>query len=137
MGSIKVLLAGVAFIVSANISYGQEKTAEERAAAQTEHMATSLGLSAEQKSQVAELNMGVVQKNEAVKQNPNMTQEQKAEAIKGNNEGGKNMLRTILTPEQFTKYEQQEASKKHTLDKKKTISQKKRKVQIQEAPVKE
>lgn len=137
MGSIKVLIVGVALMITANISYGQEKTAEQRAAAQTEEMATSLGLSSEQKSQVAELNMGVAQKNDAVRQNPNMTQEQKAEAIKGNNEGRKNTLRIILTAEQFAKYEQQEASKKANLDKKKTISQKKRKVQIQETPVKQ
>lgn len=137
MGSLKVLIAGAALIISANMSYGQEKTAEERAAAQTEQMATSLGLSAEQKSQVAELNLGVAQKNEAVRQNPNMSQEQKSEALKGNNEGRKNALRMILTPEQFANYEQQEASKKANIGKKNTIPQKKRKVQIQETPVKE
>jgi Tfp pilus assembly protein PilV len=137
MGTMKVFITSIALTLITGLSYSQEKSAEERAAMQTEHMATNLGLSTEQKEKVAVLNLGVAQKNEAVRNNPVMTPEQKAEALKGNNEGRKNSLRTILTAEQFNLYEQQETSKKANFSDKKSMQNKKRKVQIQENPVKQ
>lgn len=134
---MKALITGIALIVSTSIGYSQEKTAEERAANQTEQMATSLGLTAEQKDKVGNLNLGIIQKNEAIRTDPNMTAEQKTEAIKGNNEARNYLLKSILTPEQLKKYEEDEASKKVNMSNKKSISQKKRRVQVQETPVKQ
>lgn len=99
-------------LITASVTAQQtESSPEQRAAVKTENMAKTLNLTEEQKSKVADLNLGIAQKNEAVKNNPNMTPEQKKEAYRGNEEGRKANLQLILTPEQYQKYLNQEANK--------------------------
>lgn len=91
---------------------GSEKTPEERAAMLTENMISNLSLDATQIEQVTQINLGVAQKNEAIKNDTNMTQELKLASIQGNNDTRKAYFQLILTEEQYTKYLEMEESVK-------------------------
>jgi hypothetical protein len=84
----------------------KEKSLEERADAKTEKMAEKLGLTPEQKERVKVLNRKVAQKISAIKKDESMTDEKKKEFIKGNMKDHKNVMKQILTEEQFTQYEE-------------------------------
>jgi protein CpxP len=114
MKKLTVLLIGLAlFSVSANpVNAAQEKvkkTAEQRATALTEKMEKALMLTPAQKTKVAELNLGIAKKNEAIRNDVTMTKETKKQSLEGNRTARNTSLKTILTPEQYTKYEAMEA----------------------------
>lgn len=88
------------------------KTPEGRAKHQTDHMTSSLDLTPEQKEQVEQLNLKVAQKIQAVRENETLTQDQKVEFINGNKEDQKRVLKTILSDEQFAKWEEMQAAHK-------------------------
>jgi hypothetical protein len=91
-------------MLSSTLVFGQ-KTAEEKATAQTSKMKTELGLSDNQATQVKEINLGIIQKNEGVMSNAGFSETQKKEIIKSNNEARMSMLKNVLTSEQYTKLE--------------------------------
>lgn len=102
MKSIKILLASL--LISAG-AFGQVKTPEERAKNQTDKMKTELGLTDAQYDQVYNINLGIDQKNEGVR-NSTMSEEEKKKSLKMNNEARESMLKEALTPEQFTKLQE-------------------------------
>lgn len=113
MKALNVLLVGIGIFVgmtSVSAQEKQKKTAAERAELHTTRMTKVLELTDNQRAKVAELNLGVAMKNEAIRNDTTMTRVQKQEALKGNMEGRKTMLKTILTEEQFKKYEENEAA---------------------------
>lgn len=129
MKILNVLLVGIALFAGVSTASAQEKkklTPSERAERHTAKMTEVLGLTADQRAKVAELNLGVAMKNEAIRNDANMTPEQKKEAIKGNHEGRKAQLKLILTEEQFKKLEQHEAEMKAKRDAKKAEMKKKK-----------
>jgi len=114
MKMLNVLFVGIALMIGTTAVSAQEtikKTAQERANAHTKHMTKALLLNPDQVSKVAELNLGVANKNEAIRNDVNMTQEMKKTYIQGNLEGRKTQLKMILNAEQFAKFESQEAKK--------------------------
>jgi len=70
---------------------------------QTNKMVKLLGLSAEQKTKVGELNLKV-QNKLAVVNNSRMNEKQKKQQIEGNQKDRMRVLSTILTTEQYDKY---------------------------------
>lgn len=113
---MKSIIAGI-FIVFASITaIGQETTpkmtAEERAAKQTERMATELNLTAEQKEKIAVINEGIVTKNDAIRTNATMTEEAKRETIKTNNASRREQYSTVLTADQLAKYDEMQKAHK-------------------------
>ena len=110
MKTLKFFTIGL-FMLGSTTLFGQ-KTAEEKATAQTSKMKTELGLTEDQTSKVKEINLGIIQKNEAVMSNASMTEELKRSTIKSNNEARMNMLKNVLTSEQYTKLELKIAEKK-------------------------
>ncbi len=103
MKALKFLTIGLV-MMSSSLVFGQ-KTADEKAAAQTAKMKTELGLSDEQANSVQQINLGIIQKNEGVKNNSSLSETQKNEMIKSNNEARMSMLKNVLTSEQYTKLE--------------------------------
>ncbi len=102
MKSIKILLASLLISASA---FGQvDKTPEERATAQTEKMKTELALTPEQVEKVKIINLGIIQKNEGVR-NSTMTSEEKKTAHKNIEDARDSMMKEALTDEQFQKYQ--------------------------------
>lgn len=108
MKSIKILLAS--FLISAS-AFGQvDKTPEERATAQTEKMKTELALTPEQVEKVKIINLGIIQKNEGVR-NSTMSSEEKKNAHKNIEDARDTMMKEALTAEQFQKYQTLKAEK--------------------------
>ena len=103
MKALKIFTVGLVML-SSTLVFGQ-KTAEEKATAQTSKMKTELGLSDNQATQVKEINLGIIQKNEGVMSNAGFSETQKKELIKSNNEARMSMLKNVLTSEQYTKLE--------------------------------
>ncbi|PSR53558.1 hypothetical protein AHMF7605_08475 [Adhaeribacter arboris] len=90
----------------------ERATPEERAARQTKMMAKSLGLTADQETQLQALNLKRMQEMQALRgkykdsgatQNNNIGKESKTLR-----ENWETQLKAILTPEQFTKYQAQQ-----------------------------
>ena len=85
-------------------TFAQQPTLEDKANRQTEKLAQDLALSADQKAKVAELNIGIARKNDAILNNPNLTADQKKEHLQGNNNAQREQLKMILTEEQYKTY---------------------------------
>lgn len=104
MKAIKILIASL--LLSTAVM--AQKTVEERATAQTEKLATELSLTADQKEKIQQINLGIVQKNDNVR-NSDMIEEEKKKAIKMNEEARENMFKEVLTADQFNAYQLKKA----------------------------
>ena len=82
---------------------GDGKSPQERAQERTDWMAKELSLTGEQKTKVAELNLKSVEKNQAIRKDVSLSEEQKKEAWKTNRKAQKAQLKEILTAEQLAK----------------------------------
>lgn len=123
MKKLTVLLIGLTLLsASINPVNAQEKvkkTAEQRATALTDRMDKALSLTAEQKTKITELNLGIAKKNEAIRNDPKMTKEAKKQGLEANQAARNANLKTILTADQYTKYEAMEAKMKEKKNAKK------------------
>ncbi len=90
------------FAQQPNPNKTEPKSPEERAAFQTEKMASELQLSDTQKEQVYTINLGIAQKNEGIRTS-NFSEEEKRSIIKSNREAQIEMLKNVLTAAQFEK----------------------------------
>jgi hypothetical protein len=114
MKMLNVLLVGIALFAGITAASAQEKskkTPEQRAELYTERLTKVLGLNADQRTKIAEFNLGIALKNESIRNNPNIPQEVKISSLQSNNEARKMMIKTILTEEQIKKFEELEAKK--------------------------
>ncbi len=121
---LNVLFVGIALMIGTTSASAQE-TVQERADMHTKQMTKTLALSSDQTSKVAELNLGVANKNEVIRNDVNLTPDRKKEYIKGNLDGRKIQLQMILTPEQYSKFEEQEANRIENKAEKKEKKEKK------------
>ena len=97
--------------------FRQVQSPEDRASRLTEEMTTELSLTSEQVPKVSEINLGIAKKNEGVRNNPNISEDQKKEIYKNNEIARSNMLKSVLTAEQFAKYEASDKAKKENASK--------------------
>ncbi len=86
-------------------------TPEQRAEQHALKMQEKLGLTDEQKTKVYNLHVNTLQRNEKVRQDASLTQEQKKAAIDRAKFGEKAELKGVLTAEQYTKMEEMEAER--------------------------
>lgn len=121
MKSLKLALFALVLTCTSSIVYTQEivNTPEAKAAKQTEHLTNELALTASQQEQIYAINLGIIQKNDAIRENASMTSELKTESIKQNNEARKQLIKDVLTPEQNEKFDSME---KNQLQRKKQIN---------------
>ncbi len=103
MKALKFLTVGLVMFSSTMVF--SQKNAEEKATSQTSKMKTELGLSDEQSARVKEINLGIIQKNEGIMNNASLSETQKKEILKSNNEARMSMLKNVLSSEQYTKLE--------------------------------
>ena len=114
MKMLNVLVIGIALFVGLTSASAQEKskkTPEQRAELHTERLTKVLGLNPDQRTKIAEFNLGVALKNESIRNNPTIPQEKKISSLKSNNEARKMMIKSVLTAEQIKKFEELEAKK--------------------------
>lgn len=98
----------------------QKADPKERAEKLTSKMEQELQLTENQRAKVAELNYGIALKNDAIRNDASLTQEQKKERIKMNNDQRKAQLQMMLTAEQNAKMEALEKERKEMRMQKKT-----------------
>ncbi len=106
MKNIKITIGALLLMMAFNFSMAQ--SVSEKATAQTEKMDSELGLASDQKARIAELNFGIMDKNEAILNDPKMSEEVKKQSIQGNNDSRLEILRGILSPEQYEAYKKSE-----------------------------
>ena len=82
-----------------------EAAAELRSRKQLETLTPELSLTPEQVEQIHALNIKVEAKIYAIRTNTEMDAAKKQEFIRGNREDQQRVMQTILTPEQYAKYE--------------------------------
>ncbi|MBL4862718.1 MAG: hypothetical protein JKY09_06855 [Crocinitomicaceae bacterium] len=92
----------------------EKKTPKESATEQTNRMAAELDLTAEQKENVAELNLKVANKIQAIEDNESFSDDKKKEFISGNKKDHMNALSTILTEEQMSQWKELNSERKVT-----------------------
>jgi hypothetical protein len=100
---LSLVLANVGSI-SAQIT--EEISSEERAKVQTKNMTELLDLTEEQISKVYELNLIVANKINVIKNDTSMSSEKKNEFIDGNRKDRMYALKSILTEQQYDKFDQ-------------------------------
>lgn len=110
---MKIAVMAIALVMG-SLAFGQQTntgtTPEERAHHLTTKMTTQLALNADQAAKIAEINMGIAQKNENIRTATNITNEQKTEILHSNHDARLNMYKNILTAEQYTKCEELEVT---------------------------
>lgn len=114
MKMINALLVGTALILGASTATAQDqakskKTPIERAQMHTNKMAKELSLTEEQKAKVLEVNIGIAQKNDAIRNDANMTPATKKESLKSTQDARDLQMKTILTEAQYKVYEAKKA----------------------------
>lgn len=90
----------------------EKKTPEQRANGLTNKMTEKLGLNETQKTQVYNINLATAQKNDAVRSNTALTKEQKKAQLEANQADRSAQFKTVLTTEQYAKYEAWEKERK-------------------------
>jgi Spy/CpxP family protein refolding chaperone len=90
----------------------EHKTPDERANGLTNRMTEKLGLSEDQKAKIYAINLDMAKKNEAIRQNTALTKEDRRAQIKANYTERRTQYQSILTAEQFAKFEAWEKEKK-------------------------
>jgi hypothetical protein len=103
---MKTLLVTAAFFCFMNLT--AQTTAEERATAQSTRMKTELNLSDDQYAKVYDINLGIVQKNDGIK-NSTYSEEVKKEIIRSNEMARRAMLKDVLTAAQYETLEKKAA----------------------------
>lgn len=110
MKTFRLSLATLAFALCANVATAQE-TPQQKADKQTQKLTQELQLTSSQQAQVAEINLAIAQKNDAVKNDQNMSQETKQQSYTGNNDARIQMIKSVLTAEQSAKFDKMQQDK--------------------------
>lgn len=125
---MKAFILAIAVLVGGtSIAQQQEKrehkTPEQRATGMTEKMTTKLSLDDSQKAKIQEINLGIAQKNDAIRQNTALTREQKFAQLKENQDARKAQYKEVLNAEQYAKYEAWEKEKQEKMQAKRAERQ--------------
>ena len=101
----------------------ERKPAEERATNSAQKMKTKLGLDDAQTTKIHDINLGIAQKNDAIRDNTSLTREQKMTQLKANQDARNAQYKEILTPDQYAKYEAWEKEKREKMQQKRAEKQ--------------
>jgi Spy/CpxP family protein refolding chaperone len=101
----------------------ERKPAEERATNSAQKMKTKLGLDDAQTAKIHDINLGIAQKNDAIRDNTSLTREQKMAQLKETQTARNAQYKEVLTPDQYTKYEAWEKEKREKMQEKRAEKQ--------------
>ena len=104
----QIILSTALVFTTSTFTFSQTEdvnTNEYKAKQEAAQLSEKLALSNDQKEQVYYISLGINQKNEAIIADKNLTKEQQAEYLKGNEDAKKEMIKSVLNPEQRAKYE--------------------------------
>nr|WP_294858715.1 hypothetical protein [uncultured Fluviicola sp.] len=117
---MKTLILALAMVVGGTAIAQQHekrerKPAEERATNSSQKMKTKLGLDDSQTTKIHDINLGIAQKNDAIRDNTALTREQKMAQLKENQNSRNVQYKEVLTSDQYTKYEAWEKEKREKM----------------------
>lgn len=117
---MKTLILAIALVVGGTAMAQQHekrerKPAEERATASAQKMKTKLGLDDAQTAKIHDINLGIAQKNDAIRDNASLTREQKMSQIKETHNSRNAQYKEVLTSDQYAKYEAWEKEKREKM----------------------
>ncbi|WP_294669834.1 hypothetical protein [uncultured Fluviicola sp.] len=127
---MKTLILALAMVVGATAIAQQQphpkkerKPAEERATNSAQKMKTKLGLDDAQTAKIHDINLGIAQKNDAIRDNTSLTREQKMAQLKENQNARNVQYKEVLTADQYAKYEAWEKEKREKMQAKRAEKQ--------------
>jgi hypothetical protein len=123
---MKTVILALAVLVGGSAMAQQpakRKTAEERATASAQKMTTKLGLDDTQKTKIHDINLGIAQKNDAIRDNTSLTREQRMAQLEETRTARNAQYREVLTSEQYAKYEAWERERRAKMDAKRAEKQ--------------
>lgn len=106
-----LLSIALMFLFCVNVVFAQ-KTAEQRAEHRSQNLAKNVGLSADQTKKVYDIHLNTIKQIEVIKQEPKGKKGGHGGKIKQLNKERNTQVLAVFTPEQKTKYDQWQASKK-------------------------
>ncbi|MGV3609546.1 MAG: hypothetical protein ACO1N0_01265 [Fluviicola sp.] len=118
---MKTLILALAFLVGGTAMAQQQekkerKTPEERANSSAQRMKTKLSLDEAQTTKIHDINLGIAQKNDAIRDNSSLTREQKMSQLKENQNSRNVQYKEVLTADQYAKYEAWEKEKREKME---------------------
>jgi hypothetical protein len=111
---MKIAVMAIALLMG-SLAFGQEGkklSPDEKAFHLSSKMTKELKLDGDQATKISEINLGIANKNESVRNATNMSAEQKVEVLKSNDDARLYMYKNVLTAEQFAKFEELEKAAK-------------------------
>lgn len=101
----------------------ERKPAEERANNSAQKMKTKLGLDDAQTAKIHDINLGIAQKNDAIRDNSALNREQKMAQLKETQNARNAQYKEVLTSDQYAKYEAWEKEKREKMQAKRAEKQ--------------
>ncbi|WP_343634206.1 hypothetical protein [Fluviicola sp.] len=127
---MKTLILALAMVVGGTVmaqrpqqQKRERKPAEERAANSAQKMKTKLGLDDAQTTKIHDINLGIAQKNDAIRDNTSLTREQKMTQLRDNQNARNAQYKEVLTADQYAKYEAWEKEKREKMQEKRAEKQ--------------
>jgi len=120
MKNLKSLAIVALFAGSSLISFGQEKevkTPEQRAEKKTEILTKKLDLNTDQQTKVAEMNQKTAKEVDAIKNNQQLSKEEKRSALKQLRQTRQTELRSVLNSDQQQKFDKMRERMEHKREK--------------------
>ncbi len=125
---MKTLILALALVVGGTAMAQQHekkerKPAEERATSSAQRMKTKLSLDDAQTTKIHDINLGIAQKNDAIRDNTSLTREQKMAQLKETQNSRNAQYKEVLTSDQYVKYEAWEKEKREKMQAKRAEKQ--------------
>ena len=121
--ALVMVVGGTAIAQQPQHQKRERKPAEERATNSAQKMKTKLGLDDAQTAKIHDINLGIAQKNDAIRDNTSLTREQKMTQLKENQDARNAQYKEVLTPDQYAKYEAWEKEKREKMQQKRAEKQ--------------
>ncbi len=125
---MKTLILALTFLLGGTAMAQQtekreRKPAEERANSSAQRIKTKLGLDDAQTTKIHDINLGIAQKNDAIRENTSLTREQKMSQLRENQNSRNAQYKEVLTTDQYAKYEAWEKEKRKKMEAKRAEKQ--------------
>ncbi|AEA44912.1 hypothetical protein [Fluviicola taffensis] len=96
----------------------EHKTPEQRATGLTQKMTAKLGLDETQKTKIQNINLGIAQKNDAIRNNTSLSRDEKRTQLKETQTSRNSQYKEVLSADQYAKYEAWEKEKREKMQEK-------------------
>lgn len=119
--ALAMLVGGTA--VAQQQQKSAQRTAEERATASAQRMATRFGLDEAQRTKIYNINLGIAQQNDVIRNNKSLTDEQRTTQLQETHSSLSAQYKGVLTNDQYIKYEAWDKERREKMQSKRNQKQ--------------